>query len=127
MGSAYDEMRGLRADLEKTDLKIVPMEIGGHVAFDSGAHWLPAYGVGRHAAGTLASILLLSLVRPSGTTLCASYRTLGRQLQVRCRERSNEDPAIWFCPAPPERVESVESMPFLYLEWSYSRIESNVV
>jgi hypothetical protein len=64
MGSAYDEMRGLRADLEKTDLKIVPMEIGGHGVFDSGAHWLAAYGVGRHVAGALASILLLSLGAP---------------------------------------------------------------
>ena len=57
-------MRGLRTDLEKTDLRIVPMEIGGHSVFDSGSHWLGAYGVGRHVTGTLASVLLLSLGAP---------------------------------------------------------------
>jgi hypothetical protein len=64
MGNAYDEIRGMRSDLEKTDLKIVPMEIGGKSVFDSGAHWWAAYHVGRHLAGTLASILLLSLGAP---------------------------------------------------------------
>ncbi|HKW35258.1 MAG TPA: hypothetical protein VJN92_19760 [Candidatus Acidoferrum sp.] len=64
MGNAYDEMRGLRDDLKKTDLKIAPAEINGNVVFNSGAQWLAAYRVRRHLAGTLASILLLSLGAP---------------------------------------------------------------
>jgi hypothetical protein len=64
MGSAYDEIRGLRTDLEKTDLRIVPMEVGQHRVFDSLGDWCAAYRVPRHLAGTLVSVLLLSLGAP---------------------------------------------------------------
>lgn len=64
MGNAYDEIRGLRGDLEKTDLKIIPTEIAGHSVFDSGADWWAAYGARCHLARTLASILFLSLGAP---------------------------------------------------------------
>jgi hypothetical protein len=64
MGNAYDEMRGLRVDLEKTNLNIMPTEIGGQTVFDSPSHWWKAYGVPRHLAGVLVSALLLSLGAP---------------------------------------------------------------
>jgi hypothetical protein len=64
MGNAYDEMRGLRVDLEKTNLSIMPAEIGGQAVFDSPSHWWKAYGVRRHLVGTLVTILLLSLGAP---------------------------------------------------------------
>jgi hypothetical protein len=64
MGNAYDEMRGLRVDLEKTNLSIVATNIGGQAVFDSPSHWWKAYGVPRHLAGTLVTILLLSLGAP---------------------------------------------------------------
>lgn len=64
MGNAYDEMRGLRDDLKKTDLKIVPAQVNGNVVFGSSAQWLAAYRVRRHLAGALVSILFLSLGAP---------------------------------------------------------------
>jgi hypothetical protein len=64
MGNAYDEIRGLRTDLENTDLKIVPMRIADQSVFDSLAHWWAAYHVRRHLAGILVSILFLSLGAP---------------------------------------------------------------
>jgi hypothetical protein len=64
MGNAYDEMRGLRGDLEKTNLNIMPTEIGGQAVFDSPSHWWKAYGVPRHLFGVLVSVLLLSLGAP---------------------------------------------------------------
>lgn len=64
MGNAYDEMRGLRVDLEKTDLTIIPASIGGHAVFDSPSDWWNAYGVKRHLLGVLVSTLFLSLGAP---------------------------------------------------------------
>jgi hypothetical protein len=64
MGSSYDQIRGLRTDLEKTSLKVVPAEVGGVAVFDCPEHWLMAYCSKRHLVGTLASILLLSLGAP---------------------------------------------------------------
>jgi len=46
-------MRGLRLDLEKTNLKIMPTEIGGQAVFDSPSHWWKAYGTRRHLLGVL--------------------------------------------------------------------------
>jgi len=64
MGNAYDEMRGLRVDLEKTNLNIIPTEIHGQAVFDSPADWWRAYREPHHLLGTLVSILLLSLGAP---------------------------------------------------------------
>jgi hypothetical protein len=64
MGNAYDEMRGLRLDVEKTNLKIMPTEIGGQPVFDSPSHWWRAYGTRRHLLGVLVSVLFLSLGAP---------------------------------------------------------------
>jgi hypothetical protein len=63
MGNAYDEMRGLRLDLEKTNLKIMPTEIGWQPVFDSPSHWWRA-GTRRHLLGVLVSVLFLSLRAP---------------------------------------------------------------
>jgi hypothetical protein len=64
VGTAYDEMRGLRADLEKTNLNIVPTKIDGQTVFDNPTDWWKAYGKPHHLLGTLVSILLLSLGAP---------------------------------------------------------------
>jgi hypothetical protein len=64
MGNSYDQIRGLRSDLEKTDLKIIPAVIGGRPVFESRANWWAAYGVKRHLLGTLISIVFLSLGAP---------------------------------------------------------------
>jgi len=64
MGNSYDEIRGMHSDLEKTGLEIVPVKVGGKSVFDSRVDWVGAYGVRRHVAGVLASILLLSLGAP---------------------------------------------------------------
>jgi len=59
MGNAYDEIRGLRADLEKTNLKIIPATV-----LDSPSDWLKAYREPHHVLGVLVSVLLLSLGAP---------------------------------------------------------------
>ena len=64
MGDSYDQIEKLQLDMAKTDLKIIPAEIGGKPVFASGANWLAAYGVRRHLLGTLVSILFLSLGAP---------------------------------------------------------------
>jgi len=64
MGNAYDEMRGLRVDLEETNLNIIPKKIRGHAVFDNLSNWRDAYHEKRHLAGTLVSVLLLSLGAP---------------------------------------------------------------
>lgn len=58
MGTALDEMRGLRIDLEKTNLNLIPTGI------HSFSQWWQAYRGRRHLFGVLASILLLSLGAP---------------------------------------------------------------
>jgi hypothetical protein len=63
-GDSYEEIAEIRADLENTDLKFVPTVIGGQTVFDSWAHWWAAFGVRRHLAGILASIVFLSLGAP---------------------------------------------------------------
>jgi len=62
--NAYDQIRSLSHSLETTGLQISPAEINGQSVFDSVADWGAAYGVGRHFAGTLATIFLLSLGAP---------------------------------------------------------------
>jgi len=64
MGSSYDEIRELRTDLEKTELKIIPTQVGDETVFRTWREWWAAYGVRRHLAGTLVSILFLSLGAP---------------------------------------------------------------
>lgn len=64
MGNSYDQIRALQSDLEKTDLKIVPVEIDRQPVFDTCAHWWAAYGVRRHLLGTLVSLVFLSLGAP---------------------------------------------------------------
>lgn len=59
MGNAYDEMRGLRADLEKTNLNIIPTTV-----LHSRADWWNAYHEPHHLLGVLVSVLLLSLGAP---------------------------------------------------------------
>ena len=59
MGNAYDEMRGLRADLEKTNLNIIPATV-----LNSRADWWNAYREPHHLLGVLVSVLLLSLGAP---------------------------------------------------------------
>ena len=63
-GNSYDQIVGLRTDLEKTDLKIVPTEVSGKPVFDSLNDWSAAYGDWRHLGGTFVSVLLLSLGAP---------------------------------------------------------------
>jgi hypothetical protein len=59
MGNAYDEMRGLRADLEKTNLHVIPTTV-----LHSRADWWNAYQEPHHLLGVLVSVLLLSLGAP---------------------------------------------------------------
>jgi len=63
-GDTYQEIAAIRANLQQTDLRIIPAKIGGRAVFDSWAHWWEAYGVRRHLAGILASALFLSLGAP---------------------------------------------------------------
>jgi hypothetical protein len=63
-GNSYQAIASIRADLKKADLKVIPAEIGGQGVFDSWGHWCAAYGVRRHLAGTLASLVFLSLGAP---------------------------------------------------------------
>jgi hypothetical protein len=63
-GNSYEEISKIRADLENADLKFIPAAIGGQTVFDSLAHWWAAFGVRRHLAGILASIVFLSLGAP---------------------------------------------------------------
>jgi hypothetical protein len=63
-GNSYQEIAKIRADLQRADLKIIPTEIAGKAVFDSCEHWWGAYAVPRHLAGTLASVLFLSLGAP---------------------------------------------------------------
>jgi hypothetical protein len=58
MGESFNEIHELRADLGKSDLKIIP------TVFGSFAEWWAAYHVKRHLLGTLVSILFLSLGAP---------------------------------------------------------------
>jgi hypothetical protein len=51
MGNAYDEIRGLRADLEKTNLKIVPATV-----FDSPTDCLKAYREPHHLLGVMVKL-----------------------------------------------------------------------
>jgi hypothetical protein len=64
MGESFNEIHELRADLEKSDLRIIPGEIGSISVFGGWANWLTAYGVRRHLLGTLVSVLFLSLGAP---------------------------------------------------------------
>lgn len=64
MGSSYDEIRGLRTDLDKTELKIIPTQVGDETVFRTWREWWAAYGVRRHLAGALVTILFLSLGAP---------------------------------------------------------------
>jgi hypothetical protein len=64
MGDSYDEIRGLRTDLEKTELKIIPTQMAGNNVFQSWKGWWRAYSAKRHLAGTLVSVLFLSLGAP---------------------------------------------------------------
>jgi hypothetical protein len=63
-GNSYQEIAKIHADLMQADLKIIPAQIGGQNVFDSWAHWCAAFGVRRHLAGILASIVFLSLGAP---------------------------------------------------------------
>jgi hypothetical protein len=64
MGESFNEIHELRADLEKSDLRIIPGEIGSIRVFGGWANWFTAYGVRRHLLGTLVSVLFLSLGAP---------------------------------------------------------------
>jgi hypothetical protein len=64
MGESFNEIHELRADLEKSDLRIIPDEIGSISVFGGWANWFAAYGVRRHLLGTLVSVLFLSLGAP---------------------------------------------------------------
>jgi hypothetical protein len=64
MGESFNEIHELRANLEQSDLKIIPAEIGGVGVFSGSASWFAAYRVRRHFLGTLVSVLFLSLGAP---------------------------------------------------------------
>jgi hypothetical protein len=64
MREASEEIDGLRTDLKKSDLKILPTEIDDKAVFGSCANWWAAYHVRRHLLGTLVSVLFLSLGAP---------------------------------------------------------------
>ena len=63
-GTDLQEIAKINADLQHTDLTIIPTQVGGHPVFDSCEHWWSAYTVPRHLGGALASVLFLSLGAP---------------------------------------------------------------
>ena len=64
VGESLEEIHELKADLGKSELRILPEKVGGITVFGSCGSWLAAYGVKRHLLGTLVSILFLSLGAP---------------------------------------------------------------
>ena len=44
MSDSYDEIRGLRTDLEKSELKIIPAQMAGNNVFQIWKGWWRAYG-----------------------------------------------------------------------------------
>ena len=64
MGESFNEIHDLKADLGKSDLRILPEKIQNIAVFGSCGNWLAAYGVKRHLLGTLVSVLFLSLGAP---------------------------------------------------------------
>lgn len=64
MGESFNEIHDLKADLGKSNLRILPEKIQNIAVFGSCRDWLAAYGVKRHLLGTLVSVLFLSLGAP---------------------------------------------------------------